>query len=127
MKKALTVSFMLFANIMLLAHLAVPHHDHDNKIVFSCNKNHQHNGNENDSFDCILSKMCMRFGSDNQLLPCLDFNIDPSSFRLPFVSVNISVDINELEGLPFSPKPCLLSCYSATVSQSIGLRAPPVC
>jgi hypothetical protein len=69
----------------------------------------------------------MRFGSDKQLLPFIDFNIELLPCLLPLLSVNITVDINELEGLPFSPKPYLLSGYSATISQSIGLRAPPVC
>jgi hypothetical protein len=123
MKKAISVSFLLLANIVLLAHAVVPHHYHGQVPVISCDFQHEQNDDTNDHNDCLLSKVYLRFGGDKQLLPFIDVNAELFFCLLPVFSDGFS----NLETLPFRYKPYLQFLYLAQISQSLGLRAPPAC
>ena len=53
MKKAVAISFLLFANLVLLAHAFVPHHHHEGVPI--CFSSHEHNcdsGHDHNIGDC---------------------------------------------------------------------------
>ena len=109
-KKAIALSFILLANAILLAHAVMPHHHHDdgNKIE-----------------ECPLKAVYVRFDNNKSLVDLSNDNSIqyPVLFLFP---VNPVVEITKLESLPFRQKPYLLSYHTGYISQSIGLRAPPV-
>lgn len=143
------MSFILLANMVMLAHSLVPHHHHNGNPVAICVNYHEHN-NATDKHrhhadtlpreqsanpdrhcngifeDCALSSILVKIGNDKQALQCIDFEFDPSPC-LPVFSINPITKTTDLEGLPFRQHPYILQCYTDFVTQSLGLRAPPVC
>lgn len=155
MKKAIPFIFLLLANIIILAHTFVPHHHHDSIAVAIVNtfsaddeavhnhghgnnhihthshdkanntKAHDHSGHEL-SEECLLNAPYLRqnqvkqFSSaDNDFSPVPDFII--------LFSLVPRININDYGELPFIQKPYLISYHTTYISQSLGLRAPPVC
>jgi hypothetical protein len=147
-KKAVSFSFLLLASMILLAHSLIPHHHH-NQIPVALNiANHEHGSDathdhhhhddaapaeHNDNShghevieDCLLEKAFVRIGSDRQAFQTLDFNFDLLPCLLPLFSGYSISQITD-NGLPFRQKPYLQSFHTDYISQSLGLRAPPVC
>ncbi|MDR3366008.1 MAG: hypothetical protein LBO71_03455 [Prevotellaceae bacterium] len=139
MRKALTISFLLLANIAVLAHSAIPHHYHEGipaAVIGVCNtggeeeahgyRHHHHDANSATVEDCLLEKVGTRtVGSEGQpdaavcnilLLPCTpcltSFGADVQS---------------DLSFTAFVHKPCVQSYHTIFVARSLGLRAPPAC
>lgn len=153
MKKIISTSLLLLANIIMLAHTIVPHHHHNGFVVALLERNikersqdhhhassdhnhtpsdhHQapstHNHESNSETEkCALNEVYTR--SDNSpKFECYE-NCDYKTSKT-FVSPR-GIDkfslVNE-GGLPFRQKPYIESYYSKFSSGSIGLRAPPVC
>lgn len=146
MKKVIAIFFLFLANVLLLAHTAFFHHHHDSThIVLASSTYHEcdcnaHRNNDaqpvghcNDPYchgdidDCILSTIYVKLDDDRLtiqlhifnfvLLPCF-FSLFPN-YLIPYIADDV--------GLPFRQKPYLLSCHTEYISQSIRLRAPPVC
>jgi hypothetical protein len=152
-KKIISTSLLLLANIIMLAHTIVPHHHHNGFVVALLERNikersqdhhhassdhnhtpsdhHQapstHNHESNSETEkCALNEVYTR--SDNSpKFECYE-NCDYKTSKT-FVSPR-GIDkfslVNE-GGLPFRQKPYIESYYSKFSSGSIGLRAPPVC
>ena len=141
LKKAIAISFLLFANTIWLAHAIIPHHHH-NGLIFILTTAHQaHDCNSHDDNDahsdgncdyplcnsgienCELATIYAKFDSDKRIV---SDNLD----LLPVVFALFSNDdipqITDDTGLPFRQKPYLIS-HTEYISQSIGLRAPPAC
>jgi hypothetical protein len=145
-KKVITLSFLFLANAIMLAHAVISHHHHDNIPDFSAVAHHEHNcdshctqhdctqhseqchdplchGNIN---DCSLSNFyaCV---DDRQTFQTYDFDLNmlPCVYAL-FSDFSIQSLVDEI-GLPFRQKPYLQSYHAEYISQSLGLRAPPVC
>ena len=138
-KKTISVSFLLFVNIIMLTHSAVCHHD-DQTIVAVCSANQEHDCAQHsehsnnchdteDSHTCCVIKNCL----------LSDFFTQTNTVRFSkpiFNTIDIiindipayqTIQITDLAGLPFQQKPYIPLFYTDFVAQSIGLRAPPAC
>lgn len=147
MKKAVALSVLLLANIILLAHAVIPHHHHNQILVIVCGNHHEHDGvteehrhhaathpvsqcTDPDGHchgaveDCSLTKIIVRIGNDRQAIQHIDFELSPC---MPAFPVHPITTITSLESLPFRQKPHLPLFYTDYISQSLGLRAPPAC
>jgi len=135
MKRAISMSFLLLAGIFLLAHAVIPHHYHNQVPDFTWKSLHQNDNNRTGNQpvdpnyptdDCFLKKIGVRFDSNGQMLTSVDNDIKLLPDLMPLFPFNRIVEITSLEGLSCYKKPYLLSCHTDFISQSTGLRAPPL-
>lgn len=138
-KKLTAYSFILIANIMLLAHAVIPHHHHQQQVCIerthcatvaeahnpnTAAEDHQHDGDAN-STPCLLKQAFLIRTEQIRILDncdnctnnhhhdfCILANFEQVDFK-PFSEV--VVDIPE-----FSP------FFISFVTTSLGLRAPPI-
>jgi len=144
-KKAIVLSFLLLANTIILAHVAISHHHHDGIFVTCADDQHKHDCNShnhhhddtqpaghcNDPYchgnieDCSLANLYVRVDNDNRVIPSFvcDFNLLP--FFLTLFSEYFTPQIADGIGLPFRQNPFLQSVYTEFIVRSTGLRAPP--
>ncbi|MDR1553033.1 MAG: hypothetical protein LBS69_06180 [Prevotellaceae bacterium] len=135
MKRAIALTFLLLANIIMLAHIFVPHCDYNKisataplSVIQSENDSHCcscedfHHSHDTD-MECLLSQIYARLENNDKTTTLADFIL----LSYPFVSVNDSVPTINAESLSFHYKPYLLSYYCAFIFPTIGLRAPPAC
>jgi len=138
-KRTISVSFLLFANMVILAHSVVFHHHDCQLFAVICAENHNCNENakqknhcdhENHAKNsccvfenCLLSKPFTK-ADDFKLTKPIINNFDIFFIYTP---ANQTIIITDLTGLPFRQRPYLLLFYSDFISQPIGLRAPPAC
>jgi hypothetical protein len=146
MKKTRAMLFLLLANAIVFVHAVVPHHYH-NGIPFilnhheheNCSHDFQHLDDEqfanechlchsqDECFgDCFFSPVYVRLSDDKQLFKMVDFDFErlPCFFMLS--SDNFVFKARNDNGLPFEQKPYLSFYLIEYISQSLGLRAPPV-
>ena len=139
-KKAISLSFLLLANVAILVHVFVFHH-HDSQLpaVFCTETQKYHNCDGNtgqhncpetqNAHNCCTVENCLL---NDSITKSDDFKIiEPIVNNLYIITNNAlackTFQITDLEGLPFRQKPYLPSCHLQYISQSLGLRAPPVC
>jgi len=138
MKKAFAISFLLIANMILLAHAVIPHHYHhqipDITWSFLCENGNSHTANQCTDpdcpahgvvEDCFLKKIGVRFNNNGQLKSSIDTDFKLLPCLLSLFAVTPIIEIDNLESLPFHQKPHLLSHHTDFISHSFGLRAPP--
>jgi|AGTN01.2.fsa_nt_gi hypothetical protein len=147
MKKAISIVFLLLATIAILAHAVVPHHHHDGIAValfeshctdcseshhddhdHECNHEanpHQHE-NDNTLEQCALNKVYIRSDSSPKIINLVSFDCGQSLLFILSRIIDKLGLANEV-GLPFQQKPYIESYHVIFSSNSIGLRAPPVC
>ena len=139
MKRAFATSFLLLANMILLAHAVIPHHYHrqipDITWSFLCENSNSHTANQCTDpncpahgvvEDCFLKKIGVRFNNNGQLKSSIDAKIKLlPCFHALFADMRIT-EIDNIESLPFHQKPYLLSHHTNFISHSFGLRAPPL-
>lgn len=140
MKNKTAFIFLLFANIILLAHAVVPHHHHKEtpvSVSIECSHDEEHNhhdkllfcdGNheQNDNIPCNLTIGIL---SENIQHRINSFSKNTPSSDVLFYSLLV------LNYCTFSdkivPRPINLAentpLYSRLLVSSLGLRAPPVC
>ena len=140
-KKVISLSFLLFANAIILVHSVVFHHHDSQQFAVICAENQKHDCNEHtkqkkhcDHENHSKNSCCV---IENCLLSNLFTKTDRFKLTKPIVSnfdiiinnipVYKTVQITDLAGLPFRQNPFVPLFYSEFISQSIGLRAPPVC
>jgi hypothetical protein len=146
MRRAISLSFLMLANMFLLAHVVIPcRHDHDTIICAcfltdvhaDCEKSHEHthdadSQHHNDDFpteECAADTDVYLYVRHTNIKPDVEFCLNravqyPVLFLFP---MNPVVEITGLEGLPFRQKPYLPTCHTGYITRSLGLRAPPVC
>ena len=120
-KKVISISFLLLANIALLAHSAVFHH-HDTPLSTDCH-DHEH------ANKCCVFENCflvLPFTKAN------DFTYKKPAFHNPVLIKHILpviqvTQIPDTTNLPFRQNPSTPLYCSDFVSQSKRLRAPPTC
>lgn len=146
MGKKTALIFILLANIIMLAHMLLPHHNH-NLTIESCEiVSHSINSpthicphNDTQKFtsksesgkhlqldfdDCLLENIHIRFDNQNQIEQNND--IDFPSFV--FTILNAVFEITQVETFALKhTKPHLIKPYHNTFVRNIGLRAPPFC
>ncbi|MDR2292409.1 MAG: hypothetical protein LBE11_02925 [Prevotellaceae bacterium] len=136
MKRATALIFLLLANIIMLAHVFVPHCDYNSKTsasismqvvqpendtnCCSCeNYHHKHGIDE----ECVLTQDYIKNGKDDKTTSFADFIL----LAYPFIHVNNSIPTTDSELLSFQYQPYLLSYYCVSILPATGLRAPPTC
>jgi hypothetical protein len=135
MKRVTALTFLLLANIIMLAHIFVPHCDYNKisvniplSVIQSENDNNCcackafHHSHDTD-IECLLSQIYARLENDDKPTALADFIL----LSYPFVSVNNFIPTTNTEFLSIQYKPYLLPHYCAFIFQSKGLRAPPAC
>lgn len=140
MKKSLAIVFLLLANITLLVHAAIPHHNHEGDFCYistSCedecdsheNHNHQkheHHG-ENGNMKCELNSIVIIPNNINPKheVAILELN------HLPMANFSLALSLNNLAETYINQRdlksqiPLKLSLYHIFINSSAGLRAPP--
>ena len=144
-RRALAISFLFLANIVLLAVAAVPHHHHGDMICFTashcCGHNHdadcshheqqpshthEHHG---DAGCCNVEEWLLPNIEPSDKLSHLCFCTTCDSGHDLFVSIipKLLKLPPQMENLPFRQAPFEEKYISVYVSQTLGLRAPPFC
>ena len=130
---------MLIANIILLAHAVVPHHEHDNLLICFFNS---HGGDCDDihtDTDCdhhhdhACSDRCCLIDnifdpSDNKEKTFCQIHLKCDCQHPLYLLMSNILDINGLFEntlLLFLFAPFIDTCHIDFISQSLGLRAPP--
>ena len=156
-KKAISLSFLIIANAAILMHIVMFHHHNSALAAAFCVANQTHCCTENTQHHCTgnadrnntcpsdenaHNDPCNKCANncctiENCLLNAFITKIDGFKLTEPAAnSLNIFIHtiptflthhINDLAGLPFRQKPYIPLFYTTFVSQSPGLRAPPVC
>ena len=135
------ISFMLLANIVLLAHTVVPHHHHtmqvclvnahcqdDDKVHSHQSRPHDHQHDGEDTTKCILKQIVIipsnGLRKDNLVSDSSDFDLDHKSVQLSLLrftyAISENICIATLKDPDDTPR-----LYSVMISHSLGLRAPP--
>jgi hypothetical protein len=106
-------------------------HHHDSQIsVVLCAENQEHHCHDTENTNnccaienCFLNNLFTKADDFKIIKPILNnFDIITNDFPVYLIS-----QITDLNGLPFRQKPYIFLFYTDFVSQSAGLRAPPVC
>jgi hypothetical protein len=147
MKRALGISFLLLANVITLVHSVVPHHHHNGIPVAFAITHHEHSDIEHDHHlhdtaqpvkqegdshkhtiaeECLLQTVYVKINHGERAFRLMDNGFDPF-FCLFVLYATYSIPEITDYGLPFWQKPYLISYLTEYISQSLGLRAPPVC
>lgn len=141
MRKAISVFFILLANMVILAHTVVPHHHH-NKVFASVvslfdgdaqHKSEHHHGtthhhNDTDkSEECLINEVYVatfRVQDDAEIAQPLHINLD---WHPLFAITSFSSGIPILQAFSFRQKPYIELIHPIFITHSSGLRAPPFC
>ena len=147
-KKAITLSFLLLANIILLAHAAVPHHHHETISICFCDMHgtnceetctHEHHDTQTthheqhefpSSDDCCYIDTFYAPTHNNLKTSCHLHEKCECGKMILYALISTSIytsDFVEDTIIHFRQNPCVQLFYSDFISQSIGLRAPPAC
>lgn len=141
MRKAISIFFILLANIVVLAHTVVPHHHHNKIFVAIVNVldgevqdvlNHHHDDthpHETNPEDCAINETLAAAASRLQKDECLDFGTFDFDSHLDLFVTDIMASVvpEPVGDLPFIPKPYTAGNHLDFVARAIGLRAPPAC
>jgi hypothetical protein len=121
MKRAISLSFLLLAGIVVLAHAVIPHHHHDGIPIFVAHDEQDDNLPNHDKNKCWLSLIVKkRLGNDRQTCHLLDCDFD--LFTLLYDDTILLIK-NDVDILPEHHP----SFHTEFIIRSTGLRAPPVC
>ncbi len=138
-KRLVALIFLLVANLLLLAHAAIPHHLHLEQICFSshchsdCNDPEHHHPfpgqQEGDpEEDCCSVKQIAALPSlpGKQECKCAVGDIHPHLHLAVAIVFTDSELLPLLDERPLLCLPDLPDCWSGTFLLASGLRAPPV-
>ncbi|NOR87372.1 MAG: hypothetical protein GQ527_07170 [Bacteroidales bacterium] len=142
LKKRIAVFFILLANIVLLAHVAVPHHHHDTKVCVEsthCEKDgdahqhqtqehqHQHDG-QNTNHYCAFDQIYVLPSKQiKQESSSLLFDANPiftTSIQAVLANQQLQIFLQIFPSDLFVP--LIASSYSFSVKTFLGLRGPPM-
>jgi len=145
LKKTLVLTFLILANTIMLVHAAIPHHYHRGIPYLSNSAHHhhetnthpldQHNGaqstssnslmpfHEESTDNCAIATVYLRSENEKQVCKPMDSDLNSSS---SFLILSSTLKIAKYAFLPFRQKPYIHSNHIIFITQSSGLRAPPV-
>jgi len=148
-KKVIVLSFLFLAKTIMLAHAIIPHHHHQGLIYTTiiahhedeCNsQNNRHQCDDtpsagscyypfcNSEFEnCELATIYVKFCKCRQSFLSHNCDFDLFSFVLFLFPADTAPPVTDDVGLPFRQNPYIPSFSTEYISQSLGLRAPPVC
>ena len=134
MKRALSLSFLLFANIFVLVHLVVPHHYHENTGV--CFSLHCQDSKEAHRHEPIETQTHKHDGNPFSDECSIDIIYAPADKNEKYVFLHVKSDLGYIliadsyfvENSPvyFRQNSYAPIFYTDYISQSLGLRAPPI-
>jgi len=139
MRRGLAIFFLLVANITLLVHAAVPHHNHEGdfclittEIETDCHEHkshqhqHKHHGDPKD-LKCELNTKVIIPNNINPKLEVIVLElIHLPSINFDYIRDFLNNSNTYISGLNLKRKiPLKLSLYCIYTSSSKGLRAPP--
>lgn len=143
MKRGLAIFFLLLANITLLVHAAVPHHNHEGDFCFittgcetecddheqkSHEQHHQHKHHgDHGNLECELKTKVIIPSNINpkQEIAVLELMHLPM-LNFHFIQIYQRENNHYLSHTDFKRKiPLKLSLYCIYITSSTGLRAPP--
>ena len=139
LKRAISLSFLLVANVIVLAHAIVLHHHHeDTSICFNnshcqdCKETHDSQTNDRNSYPgkCSIIIDDNYTPASNYLnISChLHNKCDCTHILYALISTTLYTgDFVADLIIHFRQNPFIPLFYSDFISQSLGLRAPPVC
>ena len=149
MKRALSLSCLLLANIILLAHAALPHHHHETISICFCDTTHcdnnketcthEHHGTETahhehtnypSSDKCCIIDTIYTPAQNNIKTSCHQHEKCDCGKMTVYALVSNNLYTSDFVGdtiFHFRQNPYVPLFYSEFISQSIGLRAPPAC
>ena len=138
-KKITAYSFILLANIVLLAHAVVPHHYHqivacvesshcpDNNVPYNRDTpedNHENDGSS--SANCILQQAVIvssnQGKNETDCIFCSHNHSLDLQFTLPYNGNEAIIPIFSI----VASMPDVSFCFSSYITTSLGLRAPPL-
>jgi len=125
MRKVVALSLLILANIIILAHITIPHHHHNGFVVLICDFSATNDAKEHLTEECILDEFYFRSDSSQNSFLSSVFYIE--GFPVICNVVTSQLEIQNYDNLTFRRKPYFLSYHTEYISQSLGLRAPPVC
>lgn len=119
MRKAISVFFILLANIVILAHTVVPHHHHnkvfatvvglfDNNAQYEAEHHHgtaHHHDNTGNTEECLINEVYIatcRAQNDDGIIQPLHVNLDWCPL---FATASLFYRIPIQQALPFRQKP----------------------
>lgn len=136
--KITAYSFILIANLILLAHAVIPHHHHQSVVCVTeteCHddkhehdhdfsaKEHQHDENENTSA-CILNQALITTSKDRLLKNCNNCSYN-QNHDFYFFSVQEKIVLQPISATETTA--CNLNPFITTyVAINLGFRGPPV-
>jgi hypothetical protein len=119
-KKAIPLFFLLLANVVMLAHVAV-HHDPKHRDSYY----HEHQGNSSPNTCCIDIYIHVSNSIKSSCRLHKKCDCEQVVYALPFNAALNAQDFVDETIIHFRKNPYVLLFYSEFISQSIGLRAPP--
>lgn len=140
MKKAISIFFILLANIAILAHAVVPHHHHNKVFAAIVNVldddlqnalNHPHDDNAHSHTanpeECAINETVVAAAFRLQKDNSFDSDSFDCHFDLFITDIVATVVPEPFGNLPFVPQPYIAGSHIDCIARSIGLRAPPAC
>lgn len=137
-RKIIAYSFLILANLILLAHAVIPHHHHEQHVCIAqehrndqsatCahepnEQNHQHDGSEKNS--CALSQAVFIPSSQERFLKNCDNCTDTHNHNFYILSFLQNEELYPISETVTSV-PDFLLILPSFVTATPGLRAPPV-
>ena len=136
LKKVTSILFAVFANAIVLTHLFVPHHHHEQEICYEnthCTNehtNHDHAEHEHDNSsetqNCVINKLVVPNDLIKKQLR-VSFTQKLNDFDT-YKALLLSLDANKVSA-PFlrgELRASKTSEYIVYASNCLGLRAPPI-
>lgn len=141
MRKAISIFFILLANIAILTHAVVPHHHHNKVFAAIINildddaqkvLNHSHDSkahhHDAKSEECAINETVIAAAFRLQKDNGLDSGTFDFDCHFDLFVTDITTAVPEPTGsLPFIPKPYVAGGHLDHIARAIGLRAPPAC
>lgn len=141
MRKAISIFFILLANIAILTHAVVPHHHHNKVFAAIINildddaqkvLNHSHDSkahhHDAKSEECAINETVIAAAFRLQKDNSLDSGTFDFDCHLDLFVTDITTAVPEFtSSLSFIPKPYIAGSHLDFVARAIGLRAPPAC
>jgi hypothetical protein len=146
MKKTIALLFILVANIILVAHAVIPHHDHENMLICfivshcsdlsdahsetDCETPAHHTNQDNDCSDkcCCIDTVFDPSDNKERTICCTHSKYECQHTSYILIASTIDLQAFRYDSFFSSPnKPFIVSCHIDYISQSQGLRAPPAC
>ncbi|MBK8807545.1 MAG: hypothetical protein IPO21_13245 [Bacteroidales bacterium] len=137
-KKLTAYSFILLANLVLLAHAVLPHHHHEQQVCIesthcdgdseahihnTASQDHQHDGADNTI--CVLKQAVIVPSSQVKSINTCDNCSDNHNHDF-IIHSDFGNEHSQFVSEVISYKPEFPSFYTTFVTPTLGLRAPPI-